>query len=163
VADYVEQKFGLALPTGCDFSPARDWYRDLEEVYAEKRASYGGSISPEEAYIAMQLGAFLIDVRPEHKVKDMEHGGIVPGSFRMSLDVARHRLHPNSLYRDPNIHVIYGGKIIPMCDHGYSSTNLAFDLNEFGIPSRDVAGGFQAWKAAGLPVVPFFSNEDLII
>jgi rhodanese-related sulfurtransferase len=45
--------------------------------------------------------------------------------------------------------------IILMCDEGCQSSLAAATLQRLGLPrATDVAGGFQAWRAAGLPVVP---------
>ena len=40
-----------------------------------------------------------------------------------------------------------------MCDEGYQSSLAAATLQELGLErATDVVGGFQAWRAAGLPV-----------
>ena len=42
-----------------------------------------------------------------------------------------------------------------MCDEGYQSSLAAATLQELGHDrATDLAGGFQAWRAAGLPVAP---------
>ena len=38
------------------------------------------------------------------------------------------------------------------CDEGYQSSLAAATLRRFGLDAADVVGGFQAWRAAGLPV-----------
>ncbi len=41
-----------------------------------------------------------------------------------------------------------------MCNEGYQSSLAAATLQELGLPgATDLAGGFQAWRAAGLPVI----------
>jgi len=43
----------------------------------------------------------------------------------------------------------------PLCAHGYSSSLAAATLVDLGYArATDVIGGFEAWAAAGLPVVP---------
>jgi rhodanese-related sulfurtransferase len=45
--------------------------------------------------------------------------------------------------------------VILICAHGYSSSIAAATLRQLGFSSAtDVIGGFEAWKAAGLPVRP---------
>jgi len=40
-----------------------------------------------------------------------------------------------------------------MCDEGYQSSLAAANLKRLGVErATDLAGGFQAWRAAGLPV-----------
>ena len=42
-----------------------------------------------------------------------------------------------------------------MCDEGYQSSLAAGSLRQLGfVRATDVAGGFQAWRQAGLPVRP---------
>jgi rhodanese-related sulfurtransferase len=42
-----------------------------------------------------------------------------------------------------------------MCDEGYQSSLAAATLQDLGFArATDVDGGFQAWRAAGLPVDP---------
>jgi len=41
-----------------------------------------------------------------------------------------------------------------MCSQGYTSSLAAAALQDLGLAAAtDLAGGFQAWAAAGLPVV----------
>jgi len=44
---------------------------------------------------------------------------------------------------------------IVLCDEGYASSLAAAVLQALGLRrATDVVGGFQAWRAAGLPVTP---------
>jgi rhodanese-related sulfurtransferase len=46
-----------------------------------------------------------------------------------------------------------GRLIIVMCDEGYQSSLAAANLKRLGFDrATDLDGGFQAWRAAGLPV-----------
>jgi rhodanese-related sulfurtransferase len=46
-------------------------------------------------------------------------------------------------------------QIIVMCSEGYASTVAAATLRRIGLrEATDLDGGFQAWKAAGLPIRP---------
>ncbi len=48
-----------------------------------------------------------------------------------------------------------GPQIIVMCLEGYASTLAAATLRRIGLrEATDLDGGFQAWKAAGLPTRP---------
>jgi rhodanese-related sulfurtransferase len=78
----------------------------------------------------------------------------VPGSIHVPRTVLEWRLEPRGPWRNPHV----GGlnrQLIVLCDHGYSSIFAAAILAELGYArAADVAGGFEAWAAAGLPVVP---------
>jgi rhodanese-related sulfurtransferase len=45
-----------------------------------------------------------------------------------------------------------------MCDEGYQSGLAAATLRDLGAEATDLDGGFQAWRAAGLPVAPDASS-----
>ena len=48
-----------------------------------------------------------------------------------------------------------GAEVILVCDGGYQSSLAAATLQQLGFDkATDLMGGFQAWKAAGLPTVP---------
>ena len=65
------------------------------------------------------------------------------------------RVDPTSGFQDPVV-AACRGEIIVMCQEGYSSSLAAALLQELGVDrATDLAGGFLAWKAAGLPVEPF--------
>ncbi|HZK74873.1 MAG TPA: rhodanese-like domain-containing protein, partial [Clostridia bacterium] len=67
-------------------------------------------------------------------------------------NVLEWRLAPDSSWRiadatGPDV------RVIVLCNEGYSSSLAAATLKELGlVNATDVIGGFQAWKAAGLPV-----------
>jgi rhodanese-related sulfurtransferase len=48
----------------------------------------------------------------------------------------------------------YDLQVIVVCSEGYTSSLAAAALQELGVHlATDLAGGFRAWQAAGLPVV----------
>ena len=48
-----------------------------------------------------------------------------------------------------------------MCQQGYSSSLAAATLQRLGLDrATDMAGGFEAWAAAGLPVEPLPAEPD---
>jgi rhodanese-related sulfurtransferase len=61
------------------------------------------------------------------------------------------RLDPRSEARIPAL-AREDAQIIVMCSEGYASTLAAATLRRIGLrQATDLDGGFQAWKAAGLP------------
>ncbi len=55
---------------------------------------------------------------------------------------------------------VLGRPLIVMCNEGYQSSLVAATLQELGHgDATDLDGGFQAWKAAGLPVAPLDPND----
>ena len=123
----------------------------LDDLLADARSRYR-QLQPAEAQRAMQRGAVLIDTRShEQRVA----GGLVPGAIRIHRNVLEWRVDPASGYQDPRI-AAATGEVIVMCQQGYSSTLAAETLLRLGVErATDLAGGFEAWAAAGLPVEPY--------
>ena len=113
-------------------------------------------LTPEAAYDAMAGGALLVDTRCSD---DRRATGTIPGSVHVPLSVLYWRLDPSSGYDDPALSDLTR-PIVLICAHGYSSSVAAATLHDLGFASvADVVGGFEAWSASGMPVLPV-SPED---
>jgi len=120
----------------------------VDELLAEARRGLD-RLEPPAAAAAMADGAILIDVRSEFQ---RERDGVVPGSLFFPRNVLEWRCDPESSSRDERIGD-RGRLLIVMCDEGYQSSLAAANLKRLGFErATDLAGGFQAWRAAGLPV-----------
>ncbi|HVC76665.1 MAG TPA: rhodanese-like domain-containing protein [Candidatus Micrarchaeaceae archaeon] len=105
-------------------------------------------VQPEQAAVEFAHGALLVDIRPADQRLE---GGEIPGATVIDRNVLEWRLAPDSEWR---IDAIAGPetRVIVICSEGYSSSLAAATLKELGlVNATDVIGGFQAWKAAGLP------------
>jgi len=105
-------------------------------------------LDPREAWEAMQGGARLVDIRPEFQRRA---GGEIPTAIVVERNQLEWRLHPTSTGRiaeaaDEN------ARWIVVCDEGFASSLAVASLREIGVDGADLIGGFQAWRAAGLPV-----------
>ncbi len=99
-------------------------------------------ISPQDAAAKLNSGeAVIVDVRD----RDEWDEGHIPGATHMSrgtieLDIEEKVPDPNAM-------------IICHCGGGGRSALAAESLQEMGYKNvRSMAGGFKAWKAAGLPM-----------
>jgi rhodanese-related sulfurtransferase len=111
-------------------------------------------LTPEGASRAMAEGALLVDTRCGD---DRRETGTIPGSVHVPLSVLFWRLDPSSGYDDPALSDL-ARPIVLMCAHGYSSSLAAATLRDLGFARvADVIGGFEAWVATGLPVLPIGS------
>jgi rhodanese-related sulfurtransferase len=124
--------------------------RTVDDLLEEARRGLD-RVRPHEAREAVEAGALIIDVRSDaQRAAD----GAVPGAIHHSRNVLEWRCDPACEHRDPRI----GGldrHLIVMCDDGYASSLAAASLQALGFGrATDMAGGFQAWRAAGLPVDP---------
>jgi rhodanese-related sulfurtransferase len=119
----------------------------VEDLLLEARRGLA-RLSPEQAVEAAGEGALVIDIRVDsQRAKD----GVIPGAVLVSRNVLEWRLDPASPHRDASI-ARRDRKVILLCDEGYQSSLAAATLCRFGLQATDVIGGFQAWRAADLPV-----------
>jgi rhodanese-related sulfurtransferase len=119
-----------------------------DDLLAEARRGLD-RLGPTEAAAAMAAGAVLVDIRSELQ---RERDGIVPGSVYFPRNVLEWRCDPASPARDERV-CDPAAQLIVMCDEGYQSSLAAANLKRLGFQrATDLEGGFQAWRAAGLPV-----------
>ncbi len=104
---------------------------------------------PRRAAAMVEDGAILVDTRPGWQ-RDQE--GELPGALLIERNHIEWRLDPTSDARIPQA-VDHDVTWIVVCSEGYSSSLAAASLHDIGLRNAtDLVGGFQAWKAAGLPV-----------
>jgi rhodanese-related sulfurtransferase len=98
---------------------------------------------------AMRAGATLIDIRSESQIAE---DGLIPGALVIPRNVVEWRLDPASAHRHPRAPHL-DDRVILICNEGYQSSLAAATLQQLGFRrATDLAGGFQAWRAAGLPI-----------
>jgi rhodanese-related sulfurtransferase len=120
-----------------------------EELLADARAHFVRT-EPSRAAALHTEGALIIDIRP-HANRLAE--GEIPGATVVERIVLEWRLDPTGDHRLPGI--TPDAQVIIVCNEGYASSLAAADARRLGLRNAtDVIGGFRAWKAAGLPVVP---------
>jgi len=108
-------------------------------------------LGPAEAFEAVRAGALLVDIRPQAQ---RAAEGLVPGALHVERNVLEWRFDPASDARLPQA-TGYGQQVIIMCSQGYASSLAAASLQDLGlVNATDLAGGFMAWAAAGLPCLP---------
>lgn len=79
--------------------------------------------------------------------------GVTPDTRFYTRNVVEWRIDPASGYGDPFLRGDLGKRLIVSCNEGYQSSLVAATLKELGFThATDLVGGFQAWRAAGLPV-----------
>jgi len=122
----------------------------IDEVLARVRAGPARLTAPEAA-AAVRRGALLVDTRPEWQ--RAAHGEI-PGAIVVERNHLEWRFDPESDARLPEA-TGYDVRVVVLCSEGYTSSLAAASLQDLGLHrATDIAGGFRAWKEAGLPTVP---------
>jgi rhodanese-related sulfurtransferase len=106
-------------------------------------------LGPEETRAAVAQGALLVDTRTESQRRQQ---GELPGALVIDRTVLEWRLDPASPHRIPEA-TGYDVQVIVVCRQGYSSSLAAASLRAIGLRrATDLAGGIEAWTAAGLPL-----------
>ena len=122
--------------------------RSIADVLADARARLD-RVDPARAAELRDQGAILVDTRPQWQ---REAEGSIPGALIIERNHIEWRLDPSS---DARIPEATGHDVtwVVFCSEGYSSSLAAASLQDLGLRNAtDLDGGFQAWKAAGLPV-----------
>jgi rhodanese-related sulfurtransferase len=122
--------------------------KTVDELLREARAGLN-RLEPREAAAAVEKGALLVDIRGSEQ---LAADGTIPGAVWIARNVLEWRVDPDSGHQHP----AFTGRendLILLCAQGYQSSLAASSLHELGFTGvTDVAGGFEAWRAAGLPV-----------
>ncbi|MEU8792066.1 rhodanese-like domain-containing protein [Streptomyces sp. NPDC048643] len=121
----------------------------IDELLEKVRAGLD-RVEPEEAYAAAQAGeALLVDTRYA-ALRDRD--GLVPGALVVERNELEWRLDPAGSHRAAEA-TSHDLKVVVFCNEGYASSLAAASLRQLGLHrATDLVGGFQAWRAAGLPV-----------
>ncbi|WP_030670259.1 rhodanese-like domain-containing protein [Streptomyces cellulosae] len=123
----------------------------IDELLERVRDGYE-RIEPQEAYDADRAGnALLVDIRYA-ALRDLD--GVIPGALVVERNELEWRLDPHGSHRAPEA-TSHDLRVVVICNEGYASSLAAASLHQLGLHrATDLIGGFQAWKAAGLPVTP---------
>jgi rhodanese-related sulfurtransferase len=120
----------------------------IDEILAKARARLT-RLDPFETAAAVDRGAVLVDIRPAAQRAEF---GEIPGAVIIERNVLEWRLDPRSDAR-LDFAGSYDLEVIVTCQEGYTSSLAAASLQDLGLArATDLAGGFAAWRAAGLPV-----------
>ncbi|MGH3622767.1 MAG: rhodanese-like domain-containing protein [Sciscionella sp.] len=121
----------------------------VEEMLEQARATFQ-RVEPAEANALRKNGALLVDIRP-HANRAAE--GEIPGALAIERIHLEWRLDPAGPHRIDGFDA--QTPIVVFCNEGYASSLAARDLRTLGLANAtDLAGGFRAWSAAGLPTKP---------
>lgn len=120
----------------------------IDELLDRVRAGYE-RIGPEEAAAAAAEGALLVDIR---YAALRERDGLIPGALVVERNELEWRLDPQGSHRAPQA-MSHDLRVVVICNEGYASSLAVASLRQLGLHrATDLTGGFQAWRAAGLPV-----------
>lgn len=124
--------------------------RTIDDVLADARRRIR-RLDPAQTRDAVAAGALLVDIRP---VWQRAEYGEFPGALIIERNHLEWRLDPASDARIREA-VDHEVEVIVACQESYTSSLAAAALVDLGLhKSADLAGGFVAWRDAGLPTVP---------
>ncbi|MEU3773391.1 rhodanese-like domain-containing protein [Streptomyces sp. NPDC032472] len=120
------------------------------DAHLEQVRSTYTRVGAREAYEAsLGEGTLLVDIRYQAL---RERDGLIPGALVIERNELEWRLDPQGSHRVPEAGS-HDLRIIVICNEGYASSLAAVSLHTLGLRrATDLEGGFQAWKAAGLPL-----------
>ncbi|WP_420824441.1 rhodanese-like domain-containing protein [Streptomyces seoulensis] len=123
----------------------------IDELLDRVRSGYR-RIEPRAAHqAARDGGALLVDIRYA-ALRDRD--GLIPGALVIERNELEWRLDPQGSHRVPEA-TGHDLRVVIICNEGYASSLAAASLHQLGLRrATDLVGGFQAWRAAGLPVEP---------
>ncbi|MFJ5104630.1 rhodanese-like domain-containing protein [Streptomyces sp. NPDC088554] len=120
----------------------------IDELLERVRADLD-RVEPREALAAAAAGALLVDIRYA-ALRDRD--GLIPGSLVVERNELEWRLDPQGSHRAAEA-TGHDLRVVVICNEGYASSLAAASLRQLGLHrATDLVGGFQAWKAEGLPV-----------
>ncbi|WP_055494304.1 rhodanese-like domain-containing protein [Streptomyces sp. TP-A0356] len=121
----------------------------IDELLERVRQGFD-RVEAAEAYEAAQAGdALLVDIRYA-ALRDRD--GLIPGALVVERNELEWRLDPQGSHRAPQA-TSHDLRVVVVCNEGYASSLAAASLRQLGLHrATDLVGGFQAWRAAGLPV-----------
>ncbi|OIJ97003.1 sulfurtransferase [Streptomyces sp. MUSC 14] len=123
----------------------------IDALLERVRAGYR-RIEAHEAHEAARTGAaLLVDIR---YAALRERDGLIPGALVIERNELEWRLDPQGSHRAPEA-TGHDLRVVVFCNEGYASSLAAASLHQLGLHrATDLVGGFQAWRAQGLPVEP---------
>jgi rhodanese-related sulfurtransferase len=126
----------------------------IDELLAASRRGVR-RLTPEETVAAAARGALVVDTRTEAQRRRQGElpFELLPGVLVIDRTVLEWRLDPSSDARIPEA-TGTDLQLVVVCRQGYSSSLAAASLRALGLTrATDLAGGVEAWLAAGLPTV----------
>ncbi|MDX6620805.1 MAG: hypothetical protein QOK36_3191 [Gaiellales bacterium] len=124
--------------------------RTVEDLLTEARARLV-RLSPAQAAAAQAAGALLVDIRGDDQLRTH---GCIPRAIRIPRNVLEWRADPACAACDPRL-ADRDAMVVLVCQEGYQSSLAASTLHDLGFRhATDLEGGFDAWRAAGLPLEP---------
>jgi rhodanese-related sulfurtransferase len=124
--------------------------KGIKQLLAEAEHKAPG-ISVEQARERLGDGdAVFVDIRD---VRELEREGMIPGAFHAPRGMLEFWVDPESPYYKPvftedKTYILY-------CQSDWRGVLAAATLKEMGLPKVfHLAGGYSAWRKAGLPTGP---------
>lgn len=120
----------------------------IDDLLAQARAELD-RVEPHEAAAIQRDGGLLVDIR---YAALRERDGTIPGALIVERNELEWRLDPTGDHRAPEA-TSHDLHTVVICNEGYASSLAAVSLRRLGLHrATDLTGGFQGWRAAGLPV-----------
>ncbi len=107
------------------------------------------AIDPQQAYgLLNDANCQIVDLRD---IRELTRDGKIPGAYHAPRGMLEFWIDPDSPYHKPLF--ASGKRFIFYCSKGWRSALSTHTAQQMGLtPVCHIRGGFEAWKAADLPV-----------
>ena len=123
----------------------------IDDLLADARSTLV-RLDPRDSLAATAAGGVIVDIRSDAQRADQ---GSLPGARVVARNVLEWRFDAETDYCDAEL-IAVTGPLILMCAEGYQSSLAAANLQRIGVArATDMIGGFEAWRAQELPVLPW--------
>lgn len=125
--------------------------KGIKDFVAEAKGRVG-EVTPQEAHDAVAAGrAVLLDVREAAELA--RSGTVGEEHLHIPRGVLEAKADPQSGAADPGLIAARDERtVLTLCASGARAAMAAARLAEMGYGAKLVTGGFEGWRAAGLPV-----------
>ena len=121
--------------------------KGYRRLVAEAEAEVS-AVSPRDAAARAAAGALLVDLRD---VRELRREGGIEGAFHAPRGMLEFWVDPDSPYHREQLSS--ADHLVLFCNLGWRSALAAKALQDMGMDNvSHMEGGFDAWKAEGLPV-----------
>ncbi|MFI6686031.1 rhodanese-like domain-containing protein [Streptomyces sp. NPDC050485] len=136
------------MSAGTDTGAERTRPVGIDDLLDRVRAGLD-RVTAAEAFAEAARGALLVDIRYA-ALRDRD--GLIPGALVVERNELEWRLDPQGSHRATEA-TSHDLRVVVICNEGYASSLAAVSLRQLGLHrATDLIGGFQAWRAEGLPV-----------
>ncbi len=140
----------MSEPAGSTRTPGTPLPRPAAQLVADADALVESIPVADAAALLEDPGVLFVDIRDP---RELDREGMIPGAHSAPRGMLEFWIDPQSPYYKPVLDD--GRRLVLYCGSAWRSALATRTLTEMGRTDvAHLAGGFSAWKAAGMPIAP---------